>query len=173
MFSNLRTNSQVYILHKGNSPYVETGSVISVSQPMPKFNPTNYMNPQEMVVDVVVKVNENTLNLQKLPANQDIAEQGTATGAIVITTSREAMNSEISALREKSISVVNSIDYHKKIIQDCGVLLNNLNPEFARQEQQKQEIDTLKSQVTEIMSGMKELMAKFKSGDIKNLTTND
>lgn len=167
MFSNLRTNSQIYILHKGNSPYVEIGSVIDVSQPMPKFNPTNYMNPQEMVVDVVAKVNENTLNLQKLSANQDVAEKVTPTGAIVITTSREAMNAEITAMREKSESVVNSIEYHKKIIQDCGTLLNNLNPEFARQEQQKQEIDTLKSQVTEIMSGMKEIMARFKRENIE------
>lgn len=167
MFSNLRTNSQIYILHKGNSPYIETGSVVSVSQPMPKFPTTNFMNPQELVVDITVKVNENTITLQKLPANLDIADQGSASGAVVITTSREAMNAEISALREKSISVVNSIDYHKKIIQDCEVLLNNLNPEFARQEQQKQEIDTLKSQVSEIMSGMKELMTQLKKENIE------
>lgn len=43
MFSNLRANSQIYILHKDASPYVEIGSVVSVSQPQPKFPVTNFM----------------------------------------------------------------------------------------------------------------------------------
>ena len=31
MFQNLRTNSQVFILHKESTPYIEYGSVVSVS----------------------------------------------------------------------------------------------------------------------------------------------
>lgn len=165
MFSNLRTNSQVYILHKDSTPYVEVGQVVSVSQPTPKFPVTNFMAPQELVVDVVVKINDNNVTLQKLPANLDIADQGTSNGAIVITTSREAMNSEVDSLRQKSLSIINSVDYHKKVVQDCEVLLQRLNPEFAEQKQQKQEIDVLKSQVAEMMSGMKELMAQLKKED--------
>ena len=101
--------------------------------------------------------------MQKLPANLDVADQGTANGALVITTSREAMNAEVDSMRQKSISILNSVDYHKKIVQDCEVLLQRLNPEFAEQKQQKQEIDMLKSQMSEMMSGMKELMAQLKS----------
>lgn len=37
MFSNLRTNSQIYILHRDATPYVEIGQVVSVSQPRPRF----------------------------------------------------------------------------------------------------------------------------------------
>lgn len=160
MFSNLRTNSQLYILHKESTPYVEVGQVLSVSQPQPRFPVANFMNPQELVVDVVVRINGNDVTLQKLPANLDVADQGTANGALVITTSREAMNAEVDSMRQKSISILNSVDYHKKIVQDCEVLLQRLNPEFA---EQKQEIDMLKSQMSEMMSGMKELMAQLKS----------
>lgn len=166
MFSNLRTNSQVYILHKDSSPYIEVGTVISVSQPIPKFSVTNFMNSQELVVDVTVKINDNTVTLQKLPANLDIADQG-AGGNIVITTSREAMNSEVDALRQKSLGILDSVDYHKKVVQDCEILLQRLNPEFAEQRQQKQEIDTLKAQMSEMMLGMKELMAQLKKEDSK------
>ena len=162
MFSNLRNNSQIYILHKDSTPYVEVGQVISVSQPQPRFPVTNFMNPQELVVDVVVRINGNDITLQKLPANLDVADQGSANGALVITTSREAMNAEVDSLRQKSLSILNSVDYHKKIVQDCEILLQRLNPEFAEQKQQKQEIDILKTQVSEIMNGMKELMAQFK-----------
>lgn len=166
MFSNLRTNSQVYILHKDTSPYVDVGTVISVSQPVPKFPMNNFMNQQELVVDVTVKINDSTVTLQKLPANLDIADQG-INGNMVITTSREAMNLEVDALRQKSLSILNSVDYHKKIIQDCEVLLQRLNPEFAEQKQQKQEIDALKAQMSEMMLGMRELMAQFKKEDDK------
>ena len=167
MFSNLRTNSQVYILHKEASPYVEVGTVVSVSQPVPKFPMNNFMSQQELVVDVVVKINDNVVTLQKLPANLDIADQG-INGDVVISTSREAMNSEVDALRQKSLGILNSVDHHKKVVQDCELLLQRLNPEFAEQRQQKQEIDTLKAQMSEMMLGMKELMAQLKKEDTKN-----
>lgn len=163
MFSNLRTNSQLYILHKEATPYIEVGQVVSVSQPQPRFPITNFMSPQELVVDVVVKINGNDITLQKLPANLDVADQGSATGALVITTSREAMNAEVDSLRQKSLGILNSVEYHQKIVQDCEVLLQRLNPEFAEQKQQKQEIDMLKTQMSEMMTGMRELMAQLKS----------
>lgn len=163
MFSNLRPNSQVYILHRETSPYVEVGQVVSVSQPQPRYQVNNFMAPQELVVDIVVNINGNNVTLQKLPASLDVADQGTTNGSLFISTTRDAMNSEINSLRQKSIDAINSIDYHKKIIQDCEILLQRLNPEFAEQKQQKQEIDMLKSQMSEMMSGMRELMAQLKS----------
>lgn len=167
MFSNLRTNSQIYILHKDATPYIEVGQVVSVSQPQPRFPVTNFVNPQELVVDVVVRINSNDVTLQKLPANLDIADQGSTNGALVITTSREAMNAEVDSLRQKSLSIINSVDYHQKIVQDCELLLQQLNPEFAEQKQQKQEIDTLKAQMSEVMLSMKDLISQLKKEDNK------
>ena len=120
------------------------------------------MAPQELVVDVVVNVNGSNITLQKLPASLDVADQGTANGSLFISTSRESMNTEITSLRQKSQDIINSVDYHKKVVQDCEILLQRLNPEFAEQKQQKQEIDNLKAQMSEMMNGMKELMAQIK-----------
>ena len=131
MFSNLRTNSQIYILHRDTTPYIEIGQVVSVSQPKPRFQTNNYLTPQEQVVDIVVGINGNNITLQSLPANMDVADQGTINGSLFISTSRDAMNSEINSMRQKSLDIINSIDHHKKIIQDCEVLLQRLNPEFA------------------------------------------
>ena len=125
------------------------------------------MSPQELVVDIVVNVNGNNITLQKLPANLDVADQGTANGALFISTSRESMNTEINSLRQKSQDIINSVDYHKKVIQDCEVLLQRLNPEFAEQKQQKQEIDTLKAQISEMRNGMKEIMEFLKKENTK------
>lgn len=168
MFSNLRNNSQIFVLHRDNTPYVEIGQVVSVSQPRPKYQNNNFIAPQEQVVDIVANVNGNNITLQSLPANLDVADQGTINGSLFITTSKDAMNSEINSMRQKSLSIINSIDHHKKVIQDCEILLQNLNPEFAEQKQQKQEIDILKSQMSEMMSGMKELMAQLKKENLKS-----
>lgn len=162
MFSNLRPNSQLYILHKDATPYIEIGQVVSVSQPVPRYQTNNFMAPQELVVDVVVNVNGNNITLQKLPANLDVADQGSINGSLFISTSKESMNNEVTSLKQKSQEIINSIDYHKKVIQDCEILLQRLNPEFAEQKQQKQEIDNLKAQVSEMMNGMKELVAQLK-----------
>ena len=167
MFSNLRTNSQMYILHRDATPYVEIGQVVSVSQPRPRYQATNYIAPQEQVVDVVGGVNGNNITLQNLPANLDVADQGTINGSLFISTSRDAMNTEINSMRQKSLDIINSVEHHKKVIQDCELLLQRLNPEFAEQKQQKQEIDMLKTQVSEMMNGMKELMAQLKKENPK------
>lgn len=167
MFSNLRTNSQLYILHRDSTPYVEIGQVVSVSQPRPRYQTNNFIAPQEQVVDVVVGVNGNNITLQNLPANLDVADQGTINGSLFISTSRDAMNTEINSMRQKSLDIINSIEHHKKVIQDCELLLQRLNPEFAEQKQQKQEIDMLKTQVSEMMNGMKELMAQLKKENSK------
>lgn len=167
MFSNLRTNSQIYVLHRDAEPYIEIGQVVSVSQPRPRYQTSNFMSPQETVVDVVISVNGNNITLQSLPANLDVADQGTLNGSLFITTSRDAMNVEVNSMRQKSLDIINSVDRHKKIIQDCEVLLQRLNPEFAEQKQQKQEIDMLKTQVSEMMNGMKELMAQLKKETTK------
>lgn len=169
MFSNLRPGSQLYILHKDSTPYIEVGQVVSVSQPLPRYTTSNFMAPQELVVDIVINVNGNNITLQKLPASLDVADQGTANGSLFISTSRESMNTEINSLRQKSQDIVNSIEYHKKVIQDCEILLQRLNPEFAEQKQQKQEIDTLKSQMSEMMNDMKELMAQMKKETPKTI----
>lgn len=149
MFSNLRINSQIFILHKEAKPYVEVGNVVSVTQPIPKFPVANFMQQQEMVVDVVVNINGKETTLQKLPANLDVADQGIS-GNLVVTTSKEAINAEIASLRQKSINILNSVDYHNRIIQECEQLLQDLNPEFAEQKQQKQEIDLLKGEIREM-----------------------
>lgn len=167
MFSNLRTNSQIYVLHRDAEPYIEIGQVVSVSQPRPRYPSSNFMSPQETVVDVVISVNGNNITLQSLPANLDVADQGTLNGSLFITTSRDAMNVEVNSMRQKSLDIINSVEHHKKVIQDCELLLQRLNPEFAEQKQQKQEIDMLKSQMSEMMAGMKDLMAQLKKENPK------
>lgn len=160
MFQNLRVNSQLYILHKEQTPYLECGSVVNVSMPRAKYPSTPQMNPfqqVEMVVDVTVNVNGQTTNLQGLPAGAEIADFG-QNGNIVVACSRDAMNNEINTSQQKSIDIVNSRDYHQNLINAYDKIREMLNPEFAAKQQQDKEISDLRKQVSDMSKGMNDLM---------------
>lgn len=162
MFQNLRENSTIYILHKENSPYIETGSVVRVSSPMPKFPvPQTFGQPQEMIVDVVVRVNGNDITLQKLPASGDVAN-AVVGGNVTIACSRDAMNAEVTLLKQKSLDILSSVDYHKGMVEGCDKLLLQLNPEFAEKQRQQEEISTLQMQMREMAKNMSDLMGILK-----------
>lgn len=142
MFQNLRANNQLFILHKDENPLVDIGSVVSVSAAKPKYpmpTPIGQIPQMEMVVDVVVCVNGQNTTFQNLPAGADIADFG-QNGNIVISCSREAMNSEVSAIRQKSLDELNRRNYHENVISGCDKILTILNPEFAEKQRQEQEI---------------------------------
>ena len=159
MFQNLRPNSQLYILHKDNTPYIEYGSVVSVSAPKPKYPaiPQIGQFPQmEMVVDVVVNVGGQTSNLQGLPAGAEIADFG-QNANIVVSSSRDAMNNEVAMMRQKSTDILNSTDYHRNVISACDKMLNTLNPELAAKQQQDAEMKSMREQMNAVMKSVNTL----------------
>ena len=161
MFQNLRSNSQLYILHKENNPYIEYGSVVNVSSPRPKYPmnpPIGQMPTMEMVVDVTVNINGQNTSFQNLPAGMEIADFG-QNGNIVISCSRDAMNNEVAMMKQKSIELLNSVEYHQGVIASCDKMLNQLNPEFAEKRRQEEEIANLKGQMSEMSKNMSDLMA--------------
>ena len=159
MFQALRPNNQIYILQK-DKPFLDVGTVISVSMPTPKY-PIQPMfgQPQEMVVDIIAKVNNQDVTYQKIPANLDVADFGN--NSIVLSDSKDAMNSEIMCLKQRSIDVLNSVEYHQNLIAECDKLLTNLNPDLAEKQAQKDRIDSLESQVLALMEMNKQLMTRL------------
>lgn len=160
MFQNLRNSQQLYILHKDPTPYIDKGSVVSVSAPRPKYpmnTPIGQMPQVEIVVDVSVNIGGQITNFQNLPAGMEIADFG-QNGNIVISCSRDAMNNEVSMMKQKSIDLLNSVSYHQEVISSCDKMLNLLNPEFAAKQQQEKEISDLKAQMAEMGRNMSDLM---------------
>ena len=86
--------------------------------------------------------------LAMLPALMQIANFG---NGIVVSESREAMCGEVDSLLRQSKAIVESVDYHKKVISACDKILAQLNPQIAKEKQQEQDISNLKSDV----NGMK------------------
>lgn len=164
MFQSVRPNSQIYIFHKGDNPRFETGYVTNQPIPRPKYQlPATFGQPQEMVVDLVVKVNDQTFNYSNLPAHADVADSLSNGESIVISDSKEAMNAEIINLKQKSTDIINSVEFHKELVAKYEKLLADINPEFAEKQEQKLEIDTLKSQMAEMSKSIASLMESNKA----------
>ncbi len=170
MFQSLRINQQFYILHKDTNPFVETGTVTSVSTPTIKYPPIapNIGTQPEYVVDVVVDVNGTTQTFQKIPANKEIADFGV--GNIVIASSRDAMNAEIATLKNRSEEHLKRVDEEKAKIIAYDAILRQLNPEYAEKQKQEEEIMMLKNQVAQMAQSnanmeamIQQLLNKFDS----------
>lgn len=159
MFQSLRQNSPIYIFHKIDNPYLEIGTVSSISLPKPKYAvPATFNNTQEMCVDIVVKINNNVVNYNNLPATLDIADSNSNGDNIVIASSKEAMNAEILSLKQKSIDELNRKEHNENVVRNCDKILADLNPEFAEKQAQKAEIDSLKLQMQEMSKNMQSLI---------------
>lgn len=163
MFQSVRPNSPIYVLHKGDNPRLETGYVVNQPIPKPKYQmPHTFGQPQEMVVDLVIKLNDFTVNMNSIPAQLDIADSYSNGENLVISDSREAMNSEILSLKQKSIDVINSKPYHESLVVSYDKLLSDFNPEMAEKQAQQQEISELRAQMNEMSKNMALLIEQLK-----------
>ena len=103
MFQSVRPNSPIYVFHKGDNPRLETGYVVNQPIPKPKYQiPQSFGQPQELIVDLIVKVGDTTYNLNSISAQLDISDSYSNGESLVISDSREAMNSEIISLKQKN-----------------------------------------------------------------------
>lgn len=157
MFSGVRQGSLFYILEKGEEFNLKIGQVVSVSNPQPKYSnftaQSVYTQP-EMVVDVKVKIGEDTIDFKQLGANVNIANSGN----VVVSDSKEAMSMEVESLLRNSKQIVDSISYHEKVINSCDSMLRELNPQFAKEKEQEEKIDALEEKMGGIENTLNQMM---------------
>lgn len=149
MFSGIRQGNLFFILEKGEDLNLKIGQVISVSNPQPKynqFNTTNAFSQPEMVVDVKVKVGEESLDFKQLNANMNIANSGN----VVVSDSKEAMSAEVESLLRNSKQIIESVPYHERVVASCDVMLRELNPAFAKEKEQEEKIGALEQRMGHI-----------------------
>lgn len=159
MFSGLRQNSLFYILEKGEVVNLKIGQVVSVSNPQPKYNQYQPMQPYsqpETTVDIKVKVGDEIMDFQKLPSNLSIVNFGQ--NGMVVSESREAMSAEIEAMLRNSNAILESISYHKKVISCCDDMLRQLNPQFAKEKEQQEKIGALEQKMGGIENTLSQMM---------------
>lgn len=156
-FQNLRTNHQIYILRKNSTPSLEIGKVTQVSLPIPKYGNNSMYN--DLVLDITAEVEGKSFNFQKIPANSEIADFG---NNVVLATNKDAMNSELMSMKQRSLDIINSVEYHQSIIQGCDEILQTLNPEIAEKQKQEQENRQLREEINSLKEMFQEFLKQMK-----------
>ena len=155
MFGQLRINNPLFVLNKQGSPSLEIGTVVSVTAPMPQLSSIG--QPTMYTVDVTARVNDQNVTYQKLPANTDVADFA-GNGNVVIACSRESMNSELQSMRQRSVDVVKSVDYHNGLIHEIDKIIQDLNPEEAEKIALQKEVTDLKGQMLQMSQSVNALL---------------
>ena len=175
MFSGLRQSGIFYILEKGDEMNLKIGQVVSVSNPQPRYNQFGNSNAYgvqpEMVVDVKIKIGDETVEFKQLNANASIANSGN----VVVSDSREAMSAEIEGMMRNSKHIIESVPYHEKVLLSCDTTLRDLNPNFKKEKEQEEKMSALEGEVTGIKETLTEMMTMLSSalGTSKNKKKED
>lgn len=157
MFQGLRTNSLFYVLDKGENPNLRIGQVVSVSNPQtkyPTFNNGFTPQPMETVVDVKVKLNDEEVDFKQLPANGQIANDK----SLVVSDNKEAMSAEVDAMLRQSKAILESVDYNNRVVESCERMLQQLNPQIAKEKEQTEKINKLEGKVSGIEGKIDKMM---------------
>lgn len=157
MFQGLRTNSLFYVLDKGEHPSLRIGQVVSVSNPQtryPSFNNGFTPQPMETVVDVRVKLGDEEADFKQLPANGQIVNDKN----LVVSDSKEAMSAEVDAMLRQSKAILESVDYHERVVKSCEGMLLQLNPQIAKEKEQSEKISKLEGKVSGVEDKVDKMM---------------
>ena len=155
MFSTLRQNSPIYILDKKDSPVLKKGIIETVS-PQRSRTGSFYGQPMDMIVDIRVNIDGTSQEFKNIPASLSIANDGN----IVISETKEAMSTEVDSMLSISKQILESVDYHKDVIEKCEQILKDLNPQFAKDKLQEEKINSLESRIGGVENTL---------GDIKDM----
>lgn len=157
MFQGLRTNSLFYVLDKGENPNLRIGQVVSVSNPQtkyPAFNNGFTPQPMETVVDVKVKLDDEEVDFKQLPANGQIANDKN----LVVSDNKDAMSAEVDSMLRQSKAILESVDYNKRVVESCEGMLQQLNPQIAKEKEQTEKINKLEGKVSGIEGKIDKMM---------------
>ena len=155
MFSTLRQNSPIYVLDKKDSPVLKKGIIETVS-PQRSRTGSFYGQPMDMIVDIRVNIDGTSQEFKNIPANLSIVNDGN----IVISETKEAMSTEVDSMLSISKQILESVDYHKDVIEKCEQILKDLNPQFAKDKLQEEKINSLESRIGGVENTL---------GDIKDI----
>lgn len=142
MFSALNQGSIIYILDKTERPKFKVGEVISISQPKVDYNSTGQFGQyQATTVDIKVNVEGNTYEYNSIPSSYSVITYNN--GKITLSETKQGLQSEVESILQNSKQIVERIDTYKQNIVDCENILKQLNPQFAKDKERDERLNSL------------------------------
>lgn len=142
MFSALNQGSIVYILDKTERPKFKVGEIVSISQPKVDYNSTGQFGQyQATTVDIKVNIDGNTYEYNSIPSSYSVITYNN--GKITLSETKQGLQSEVESILQNSKQIVERIDTYKQNIVDCESILKQLNPQFAKDKERDERLNSL------------------------------
>ena len=143
MFSALRKGSQVYVLTKDGIPELIKGVIESTTYPT--YN-TNYYNGQTM--DINLRTDNDNMEFKNIVPTLSVVDYKN----IILSETKELLIPEVENMLQNSKSIVENVEYHRNVVQQCEKMLKDLSPKYAKEIQHDEDINNLKSEMGGIKS---------------------
>lgn len=153
LFKDLKPNYQVTFFDK-EKLNVYTGKVISVSAP--RYMPTQ----TAMVVDVTIEADGIT-HTYSIPETSAL----TYANNLVLATSNDSIVHEVQAMKTASEQHLAETDHHRKVVERCNTLLEDIDTTFAEKRKQDKRIEGIESEVKNLGAMVREFINSFKQTD--------
>lgn len=142
MFSALNQGSIIYILDKTERPKFKVGEIISISQPKVDYNSTGQFGQyQATTVDIKVNIDGNTYEYNSIPSSYSVITYNN--GKITLSETKQGLQSEVESILQNSKQIVDKINIYKQNITDCENILKELNPQFAKDKERDERLNSL------------------------------
>lgn len=151
MFSNLTTNSVLYIADLKSNQKILTGLIERVSFPRQKYN--NFNPTLEMVVDITANIAGEKREFKSVP-NNSIADFGDDN--FILAENKDTLVSYLTSMKQNSQRIVDSMEKHQNKITACEEALNELSSNTSNKVMQD-----LQEQVATLQKGMQALLEKL------------
>lgn len=148
MFSSLQQGNIVYILDKSERPKLKYGEVIGVSSP--KFQTIG------SVVDLKINVEGSTQDYSNIPSTNSIVSYNN--GKLIISETKQGLQSDVESTLQNSKQIVSNIEMYKQNIIDCEEILKELNPQFAKDKERDDRLNTLELKFEGVESKIDKLL---------------
>ena len=163
MFSALNQGSFVYILDKTKGIKFKIGEVIGTANP----NQNNYSVNQipKQPINLKVKVEDTVYDFNAISSSASLVTYDN--GRFIISETKQGLQSEVYAILQNRKNIIENIPQYKNDIVECETVLKDLNPEFAKDKERDERIDSLSTQVTNMQSTLDKIVNLISSNNSK------
>lgn len=131
MFRDLKKGFQVYTLDTSDVPVFRMGNVVNVSEPrfqQPQMGQMGqYQQLQDRVIDLTVEINGSSMTYV-VPEGRDVAMSNN----ITLACSVDPIMNQLNAAKRTSSDILDSIDKHRRTLEACDSILEEINPALSR-----------------------------------------
>lgn len=144
MFKELKSGYPIYLFDRASLKY-EQAKVMNVQ-------PNYQAKFGKMEVNVTVQTQDGKQNTYSVIDTEQTAYANT----LMLATGKDCVVNEVSALKANSEEVLGKVEEHKKIVEECGKLLSELDTAFRDQQRTNERLDNLENKLDEIFKYVKQ-----------------